>query len=97
MLRNFHYVPDFDANHPKTNLTGRSAWPTAPLFWSVVTALMTMCGAFCDGLAAHREYEHRRSMGEPHETAIREALGFAPCPPLGPPKTAKPLCFAGKA
>jgi hypothetical protein len=35
-----------------------------------------MGAAFCEGLAAHREYEALRSRGMAHERALREALGL---------------------
>jgi hypothetical protein len=70
MLRNFHYEPDFDATLAGTNPTVQSSTPT----WR--TALRKMCDAWCEGLAAHRQYEHLRSRGIPHERALREALGI---------------------
>ena len=57
MLRNFHYEPDFDATLAGTNPTVQSSTPT----WR--TALRKMCDAWCEGLAAHRQYEHLRSRG----------------------------------
>ena len=70
MLRNFHYEPDFDATFAGTNPTVQSSTPT----WR--TALRKMCDAWCEGLAAHRQYEHLRSGGIPHERALKEALGI---------------------
>jgi hypothetical protein len=35
-----------------------------------------MGAAFCEGLAAHREYEALRSRGMAHERALRQALGL---------------------
>ena len=70
MLRNFHYEPDFDATLAGTNPTVQSSTPT----WR--TALRKMCDAWCEGLAAHRQYEHLQSRGIPHERALREALGI---------------------
>jgi hypothetical protein len=54
-----------------------------------------MGAAFCEGLAAHREYEALRSRGMAHERALREALGLG-CSRL-PRKTVMPLYFAGRA
>jgi hypothetical protein len=54
-----------------------------------------MCAAFCEGLAAHREYEGLRSRGIAHERALREALGLG-CSRL-PRETVMPLYFAGRA
>ena len=70
MLRNFHYAPNFDATW--MNPTVRTSQPTPT--WR--TALRKMCDAWCEGLVAHRQYEHLRSKGMPHERALREALGI---------------------
>jgi hypothetical protein len=35
-----------------------------------------MGASFCEGLAAHREYEALRSRGMAHERALRQALGL---------------------
>jgi hypothetical protein len=40
-----------------------------------------MCDAWCEGLVAHRQYEHLRSKGMPHERALREALGIGAASP----------------
>jgi hypothetical protein len=73
MLRTFHYAPDFDATLAGTNPTVRSSQPTPTSSWR--TALRMMCDAWCEGLAAHRRYEHLRSRGISHDTALRESLG----------------------
>ena len=70
MLRNFHYEPDFDATLAGTNPTVQSSTPT----WR--TALRKMCDAWCEGLAAHRQYEHLRSRGIPHERASSRQPSF---------------------
>jgi hypothetical protein len=75
MLRSFHHAPGFDETHRETNPAGRSAPPTAASSWPTVAALRTMCDALREGLAAYRQYEHLRSRGIPHKTAIRQALG----------------------
>jgi hypothetical protein len=75
MLRNFHYAPNFDATW--MNPTVRAAQPTPT--WR--TALRKMCDAWCEGLVAHRQYEHLRSKGMPHERALREALGIGVASP----------------
>jgi hypothetical protein len=36
----------------------------------------TMCEALREGLTASREYEHLRSRGIAHKTALNEALGI---------------------
>jgi hypothetical protein len=71
MLRNFHYEPDFDATLAGTNPTVQSSTPT----WR--TALRKMCDAWCEGLAAHRQYEQLRSRGIPHARALRELSASA--------------------
>jgi hypothetical protein len=75
MLRNFHYAPDFDAT--QINPTVRTSQPTPT--WR--TALRKMCDAWCEGLVAHRQYEHLRSRGMPHDRALREALGIGAASP----------------
>ena len=95
MLRSFQY-PGFDNTHLETSPTDRFAGPTAAWFRQGVTTLQTMCGAVNESLAAHCRYEHLRSRGMPHDTAVREALGIGPGPSRGTRAT-KPLCFAGKA
>ena len=74
MLRNFHYAPSFDESHQETNPTARSAPPTAPALRPTVTVLRMICDALREGLAAHRRYEHLRSRGIPHDTAVRESV-----------------------
>jgi len=54
-----------------------------------------MWDAFCEGLAAHREYEALRSRGIAHGRALREALGLG-CSRLSR-ETVTPLYFAGRA
>ena len=97
MLRSFHFAPDFDLTHRETNPTGRAAPPAAASAWATVTALWTMCDAFREGLAAYRQYEHLRSRGIPHDTAVSEALGFGLSPSQVTREAAECLNFAGKA
>ena len=78
MLRNFHYEPDFDATLAGTNPTVHSSTPT----WR--TALRKMGDAWCEGLAAHRQYEHLRSRGILHDRALTEALGIGAASALHP-------------
>jgi hypothetical protein len=54
-----------------------------------------MYDALREGLAAHRQYEQLRSRGVPHDTALREALGFGRSPATR--YTARRIYFAGKA
>jgi hypothetical protein len=93
MLRNFHDILSFDAIHQERD--GCSSWPTAASSWPAITALWMMCDALHEGLAAHREYEHLRSRGISHDSALRGALGLG-CSQMTR-ETVKPLCFAGRA
>jgi hypothetical protein len=94
MLRKFDDPLGFEAIHRQRNLTAWSP-PPAVSAWSPVTAVRMMWAAFCEGLAAHREYEDLRSRGTAHEAALREALGLG-CSRL-PRETVTPLYFAGRA
>jgi hypothetical protein len=96
MLRTFH-AADFDNIHSGTRPTGRSTRPIGASFRQAVTALRTTCDAWGESLAACRQYEHLRSSGIPHDTAVREALGLGPIPSRGTRGAGKPLRFAGKA
>ncbi|HVI64437.1 MAG TPA: hypothetical protein VM910_17915 [Bradyrhizobium sp.] len=89
MLRNCDDTLGFDPIHRERNLTVWSSPPPA------VSAVRKMGAAFCEGLAAHREYEALRSRGIAHERALREALGLG-CARL-PRETVTPLYFAGRA
>ena len=95
MLRIFDDTSGFEATYRQRNPTGWSPPPTAVSACSAVAAVRMMGAAFCEGLAAHREYEALRSRGIAHERALREALGLG-CsrPPRG---TVTPLYFAGRA
>jgi hypothetical protein len=95
MLRNFDDTLDFHATHREGNLAGWSPPPPAASSWPPVAAVRMMWDAFCEGLAAHREYEALRSRGKVHDRALREALGLG-CSRL-PRGTVTPLCFAGRA
>jgi hypothetical protein len=95
MLSSCHYLPDFDHTHHASRI-GRAGRPGSAL-GAMVSALRTAWEASCDGLAAHRHYEHLRSRGVPHEEAIREALGVGYSRSPAAHEAAKPLYFAGKA
>ena len=95
MLGSCHYLPDFDRSHDASRI-GRAVQP-ASAAGAMVSALRTAWEAWCDGLAAHRHYEHLRSRGVPHDAAIREALGVGYSRSPGAHEAAKPLYFAGKA
>src|SRR5258708_40379976 len=94
MLRNFDDPLGFEPTRREANLAAWSPSPSASS-WSPVAAVRMMGAAFCEGLAAHREYEALRSRGMAHERALREALG------LGgsrlPRKTVMPLDLGGRA
>ncbi len=92
MLRSFHHASGFEVIRQE-----QSAQPTSASFWPAVTALRTMGDAWREGRAAHRQYEHLRSRGIPHETAIRGALGIGLTPSQETRESAKPLYLAGNA
>ena len=72
MLRNSQHVPSFGEAYRETDLQGLSVVPSS---WPIATMLRTIRVAWCEGLAAHRQYEQLTSRGTPHDTALREALG----------------------
>ena len=84
MLRTHHHT------------TGLSASRAAPTTWPIMAALRTSYDALRDGLVAYRQYEHLRSRGVSHDTAIRTALDIGPSPSRTTCRRAKPLGFAGK-
>ena len=94
MLRNCDDTLGFGPIRRKANLAGWSSSPLAAS-WHAVVAVWMMWDAFCEGLAAHREYEALRSRGIGHGRALREALGLG-CSRL-PRETVTPLYFAGRA
>jgi hypothetical protein len=69
----------------------------APAPWPMLATLHAMWDAWGEALAAHRQYEHLRSRGVPHDTALRESLGLGRIPRAGTPYAAKLLYLAGKA
>jgi uncharacterized protein YjiS (DUF1127 family) len=54
--------------------------------WSIATALLTFRDALVAGLAAHRQYEHLKSEGISHDSALKLALGV--CNPASEVPTA---------
>ena len=92
MLQNFQYLPNLHETRRGTDSASR---PVAS--WPIATALRAMWDAFREGLAAHREYENLRSRRMSHDRALREALGFGPCPGRRTRCTSKPLHWAGMA
>src|SRR5262249_46672431 len=65
MLRNFDDRLGFEPIHRERKLAGWSPPPPASSR-SAVAAVRMMWDAFCEGLAAHREYEALRSRGIAH-------------------------------
>ena len=94
MLRNCDDTFGFEPTHRAANPAGWSP-PRSASSWHAVAAVRMMWDAFCEGLAAHREYEALRSRGIGHGRALREALGLG-CSRL-PRETVTPLYFAGRA
>jgi hypothetical protein len=94
MLRSFDDTFGCEAIHRHRNPTGWCPPPPALSVWSAVAAVRMMGAAFCEGLAAHREYEALRSRGIAHERALREALGLG-CSRL-PRETVTPIVFCRK-
>ena len=70
-------------NPPRQEQTSPPARPASS--WPPVTALRAMwamCDALREGLAAYRQYEHLRSRGVRHDTALGEALGIGRKPTI---------------
>ena len=61
------------------------------------TTLRAIADAWCEGLAACRQYDELRSSGVPHERALREALGLGLNSSEAPRQAATSLHFAGQA
>jgi hypothetical protein len=83
MLRTLSYEPGFDEIYYEMSPTGRSPPPTAAGCRQARTTLRLIYDVLSEGLAASRQYEHLRSRGIPHDTALREALGIGPSPSHG--------------
>ena len=90
MLHSLHHLSGFEA-------TCRCAQPDAASSWLATTHLGTFWESLREGLAACRQYEHLRSSGVPHDTAIREALGFGAGPAQVRRHETRSLYFAGRA
>ena len=95
MLRTFPYGSSFD-RFPATKPACRSSRPTGAE-WRPVTALLRICDALREALAAHRQYERLTARGMAHDTALRESLGIGLRPSQATREAAKPLFFSGKA
>jgi len=73
MLRTLHYeqgLPGPLCVHPANRITQ----PRAPI-QTALRPLLVGCLALLDGLAAYRHFEHLRSRGVAHNTALRHSLG----------------------
>lgn len=75
MLR-FRQVAGFHAIW-EPGLAAQHAAPTDHPSWTLATALRTVLDALREAVGAHRQYEHLRSRGTPHDTALRQALGIS--------------------
>lgn len=75
----------------------RPAKPLAASLLPAMSSLRAMWSAMREGLTACRDYEHLRSQGIAHDTAIRQALGLGLSASPATCKRIKPLYFAGKA
>ena len=95
MIRTLDVTTRLDDFRPETGLAARPARQgPAPPF---ATTLRAIADAWCEGLAACRQYEELRSSGVPHDRAVREALGLGLIPSEAPPRAAPALYFAGQA
>jgi len=77
MLQSSCHAPGFDETHQVLDLAGWSSHPTGFSSSSIATKLRTIWDALREGIAAHCQYEHLRSKGIPHDTAIIQALGIS--------------------
>jgi uncharacterized protein YjiS (DUF1127 family) len=69
------HAPHHHEAHPVLDCAVWSLQPSATWSSPIASTLRTIWEALRDGIAAHRQYEHLRSTGTPHGTAIRQALG----------------------
>ena len=69
-VASFHTIwePDLAAQH-----AAPADYPSR----SIATALRTLYDALRAAVGAHRQYEHLRSRGTPHDRALRRALGIS--------------------
>jgi hypothetical protein len=75
MLQIFCHAPGFDESHRvQDDLAGWSSHSTGFSSSPVATTLRTIWDALREGIAAHHQYQHLRSKGIPHDTAVRAAL-----------------------
>jgi hypothetical protein len=76
MLRTLHVEPALARVCHPTNSANRSARLPGPVP-SALLGIFAGLLAILDGLAAYRRFEHLRSRGIAHDTALRRALGIA--------------------
>ena len=69
------HAPHHHEAHRVLDCAVWSLQPSATWSSPIASTLRTIWEALRDGIAAHRQYEHLRSTGTPHGTAIRQALG----------------------
>jgi hypothetical protein len=77
MLQRSCHTPGFDETHQVRDLAGWSSQPTGFSSSPIAAGLRTIWDALREAIAADRRYERLRSMGIPHDTAIRQALGIS--------------------
>jgi uncharacterized protein YjiS (DUF1127 family) len=77
MLQSFCHAPGFDKTHQALDFAGWSSQPAGFSSSPTATKLRAVWDALREGIAAHRQYEHLRSRGIPHDMAIRQALGIS--------------------
>jgi hypothetical protein len=97
MLRTLPIAPSFGGSGSPTGRTRHPVQATARWIRQAGTKLRMISEAWDECVAAHHRYAQLTSRGVPHETAIREALGFGLAPAHVRPEPAKPLGFAGRA
>src|SRR6266852_3394316 len=76
MLRNSYPTSSFDEARQDTAPAGHAAQRAACFAGPIVSTLRSMREAWREGLFAHRRYEHLKTTGIPHDTALRQALGI---------------------
>jgi hypothetical protein len=76
MLRNSYPRPSFDEARQDTATARHPAQRAACFAGPIVSMLRSLQEAWREGLFAHRRYEHLKTTGIPHDTALRQALGI---------------------
>jgi hypothetical protein len=91
MLRTLQIASSFGGSCRPTGGTRHPVQATARWLRQAATALRMISEAWDECVAAHHRYEQLMSWGVPHETAVREALGFGPAPAHERPQPTKSL------